>query len=303
MTSDIIMGVVIGVLIFLSAFFSSIETAFSFVNKIRIQRYLDDGNKHAKNALYIIEHFDNALTAILICNNIVNLSCSSLATVLCIKLFGDIGSAIATGATTLLVLTFGEVLPKCLAQEHCDSFVLKTSGILKKAICFVPFALVVVGLATSIAGVVYSTRIEKNLTKEYMNTPAYARYVMSEREKIEQQYDNKKLSFYDYRELYSQFDDEEFAKGYLKETNEEFAEGLKRADLYSNIAYGATGVMGVNLAILLYQAWYIDRHGSTRLYNSGADDYIEGKRLYKEGTDFSFPVDRQNFPAIEEEYK
>ena len=131
MTSDIIMGVVIGVLIFLSAFFSSIETAFSFVNKIRIQRYLDDGNKHAKNALYIIEHFDNALTAILICNNIVNLSCSSLATVLCIKLFGDIGSAIATGATTLLVLTFGEVLPKCLAKEHCDSFVLKTSGILK----------------------------------------------------------------------------------------------------------------------------------------------------------------------------
>lgn len=125
------MGIVIGILVILSAFFSAIETAFSFVNKVRIQRYIDDGNKRAKNALYIIEHFDNALTTILICNNIVNLSCSSIATVLCISLFGDIGSAVATGATTLLVLTFGEVLPKCLAKEHCDSFSIKTAGILR----------------------------------------------------------------------------------------------------------------------------------------------------------------------------
>lgn len=118
MTSDIIMGVVILVLIVLSAFFSAIETAFSFVNKVRVQRYKDDGNKKAATALYIIEHFDNALTTILICNNVVNLSCSSIATVLCMNLFGDAGSAIATGATTFLVLTFGEIVPKCLAKEH-----------------------------------------------------------------------------------------------------------------------------------------------------------------------------------------
>ena len=72
LTSDIIMGVVILVLILLSAFFSAIETAFSFVNKVRVQRYKDDGNKKAAAALYIIEHFDNALTTILICNNVVN---------------------------------------------------------------------------------------------------------------------------------------------------------------------------------------------------------------------------------------
>ncbi len=131
MTSDIIMGIVIGILVILSAFFSAIETAFSFVNKVRIQRYIDDGNKRAKNALYIIDNFDNALTTILICNNIVILSCSSSAPVRCISLFGDIGSAVATGATTLLVLTFGEVLPKCLAKEHCDSFSIKTAGILR----------------------------------------------------------------------------------------------------------------------------------------------------------------------------
>lgn len=131
MNSDIIMGVSIGVLVLLSAFFSGMETAFSFVNKIRIQQSVEDGNSKARNALYVIEHFDNALTAILICNNVVNLGCSSIATVLCLRIFGDVGSAIATGVTTLLVLTFGEVIPKCLAKEHCDAFSIKTAGFLK----------------------------------------------------------------------------------------------------------------------------------------------------------------------------
>lgn len=125
------MGVVILILILLSAFFSATETAFSFVNKIRIQQSAADGNKRAKNALYVVERFDKALTAILICNNVVNLGCSSIATVLCLNIFGDVGSAIATGVTTLLVLTFGEVIPKCLAKEHCDNFSLSTAGFLK----------------------------------------------------------------------------------------------------------------------------------------------------------------------------
>ena len=123
--------IVIILCIILSAFFSSVETAFSFVNVIRIQSYADDGNKKAKNVLYITERFDKALTTILICNNIVNLGCSSLATVVCLNLFGDIGTAIATGATTLLVLTFGEIIPKCLAKEHCESYSLATAGVLK----------------------------------------------------------------------------------------------------------------------------------------------------------------------------
>ncbi len=131
MDTNITMGIVILILVLLSAFFSATETAFSFVNKIRIQQSAEDGNKRAKNALYVVERFDKALTAILICNNVVNLGCSSIATVLCLNLFGDIGSAIATGVTTLLVLTFGEVIPKCLAKEHCDSFSLRTAGFLK----------------------------------------------------------------------------------------------------------------------------------------------------------------------------
>ena len=156
MEANIIMGVVILLLVMLSALFSAMETAFSFANKIRIQQNAEDGVRKAKNAQYVVERFDNALTAILICNNIVNLGCSSIATVLCLHIFGDIGSAIATGATTLLVLTFGEVIPKCLAKEHCDDFSMSTAGFLKVLmIVLTPLVFVFIklkSLALKIAG-------------------------------------------------------------------------------------------------------------------------------------------------------
>ena len=131
MDVNIIFGIIIAVCIMLSAFFSCVETAFSTVSEIRLKNYVDNGNKKAKRALYICENFDKALTAILIMNNIVNLGCSSLATVLCMNLFGNMGAAISTGATTLLVLTFGEIIPKCIAKENSEAVALYSAGILK----------------------------------------------------------------------------------------------------------------------------------------------------------------------------
>lgn len=123
--------VIIVILIAISAFCSCIETAFSCANNIRLKKFADAGNKKAKTALYIINNYDKALTAILILNNIVNLGCSSLATVVCLELFGDYGAAISTGATTLLVLTFGEIIPKCLGKEKSDSISMAVAKILK----------------------------------------------------------------------------------------------------------------------------------------------------------------------------
>ena len=100
MGTDIVSWVIIICCIMMSAYFSATETAFSFVNKIRIQKKSEDGDKKATTALFVIENFDKALTTILICNNVVNLSCSSLATVLCMALFGDYGSAIARALYT-----------------------------------------------------------------------------------------------------------------------------------------------------------------------------------------------------------
>ena len=131
MDTNAVYGIIIAVLILLSGFFSCVETAFSCANVIRLKALADDGSKRAANALWINDRFDKALTAILIGNNVVNLGCSSLATILCLNIFENYGAAIATGATTLLVLTFGEVIPKCLGRELSDSIVLRTAFILK----------------------------------------------------------------------------------------------------------------------------------------------------------------------------
>ena len=115
------------ILIALSAFFSASETAYTTVNKIRLQNYVDAGSKKAKTALFIAENYDRTLTTILIGNNIVNIGASSIATLLFVKLFGPSGAAISTAVMTILILILGEVLPKSLAQESSEKFALAFS--------------------------------------------------------------------------------------------------------------------------------------------------------------------------------
>lgn len=131
MNSNVILGIVIGLLILCSSFFSCIETAFSCVSTARLKNEESKGNKKAKNALFITENFDKALTTILIGNNVVNLGCSSLATVLCMNIFQNFAAAISTGLTTILVLTFGEIIPKCIGKEKSETVALNTAIILK----------------------------------------------------------------------------------------------------------------------------------------------------------------------------
>ena len=131
MNSNVILGIVIGLLILCSSFFSCIETAFSCVSTARLKNEESKGNKKAKNALFITENSDKALTTILIGNNVVNLGCSSLATVLCMNIFQNFAAAISTGLTTILVLTFGEIIPKCIGKEKSEAVALNTAIILK----------------------------------------------------------------------------------------------------------------------------------------------------------------------------
>ena len=131
MNSNVILGIVIGLLILCSSFFSCIETAFSCVSTARLNNEESKGNKKARNSLFITENFDKALTTILIGNNVVNLGCSSLATVLCMNIFQNFAAAISTGLTTILVLTFGEIIPKCIGKEKSEAVALNTAIILK----------------------------------------------------------------------------------------------------------------------------------------------------------------------------
>lgn len=117
-------------LIIMSAFFSATETAFSSVNKIRLKHEASNGNKKAARALKIAENFDKTLTTILVGNNIVNILSTSLGTVICTELFDAKGVGIATAAMTVLILIFGEIMPKSLAKENAEKFALSFGGLL-----------------------------------------------------------------------------------------------------------------------------------------------------------------------------
>lgn len=115
---------IIVVLLLLSALFSASETAFSSVKEARLRTFAQDGNKRAAMAIKISENFDRALTAILIGNNIVNLAAASAATLMITKRFGTEYVAASTAVMTVLVIIFGEIIPKNLAKERPESFCL-----------------------------------------------------------------------------------------------------------------------------------------------------------------------------------
>ncbi len=120
--------IIISVLIVFSAFFSLSETALLSVNKIRVRHLAETENKKAKILIRLLENPEQFLAAILIGNNIVNISASVLATDAALRFFGQSGIAIATGVMTLFILVFGEVLPKTLASRNSEYIALRIAN-------------------------------------------------------------------------------------------------------------------------------------------------------------------------------
>ena len=110
------------ILVFLSAFFSSAETALTTVNRVRLKALADEGNKHAQTAMDILDKYGKMLSAILIGNNIVNLTASSLMTIVAMKIGLSVG--IATGILTVVILIFGEIVPKNMAMIYSEKLAL-----------------------------------------------------------------------------------------------------------------------------------------------------------------------------------
>ncbi|MBQ7781595.1 MAG: HlyC/CorC family transporter [Lachnospiraceae bacterium] len=123
-TSGVIQLVVLVILIILSAFFSSAETALSTVNRVKMRALEEEGSKRAKTVNKILEHYSKMLSAILIGNNIVNLSASSLATTFVIRLGYSAYVGVATGILTIVVLLAGEIVPKTWANFNSEKISL-----------------------------------------------------------------------------------------------------------------------------------------------------------------------------------
>lgn len=122
--SDAIQLAATVVMIMLSAFFSSAETAMTTINKIRIFSLSEQGNTKAILLLKIIEDPGKLLSTILIGNNIVNITASSLVTTFTIRKFGSTAVGIATGVLTLVILICGEITPKTMATIHAEKIAL-----------------------------------------------------------------------------------------------------------------------------------------------------------------------------------
>lgn len=122
-SGDVTQLIILIILLVLSAFFSSAETALTTVNRIRIRSLADEGNKNAKTVLKITDDSGKMLSAILIGNNIVNLSAASLTTSLAYSLGGST-VAIANAALTIVILLFGEITPKTMATIHAEKLSL-----------------------------------------------------------------------------------------------------------------------------------------------------------------------------------
>ena len=128
---DIAQIIILIVLLLFSAFFSSAETALTTVNKIRMRTLSEAGNKKADRVLRVTDDSAKMLSAILIGNNLVNLSASSMATTLAVEFWGSYGAGIATGILTLLILIFGEVSPKTMATIQADKLSLRIAIIIE----------------------------------------------------------------------------------------------------------------------------------------------------------------------------
>lgn len=127
--------VVMVILVLLSAFFSSAETAFSSLNKVRLKaRENEKNSKKIQRTLKLSENYDMVLSTILIGNNIVNIASTSIATLFFTGLLGDnsdLGATVSTVVMTIVVLIFGEITPKTIAKEVAESYAVAISPVLK----------------------------------------------------------------------------------------------------------------------------------------------------------------------------
>ena len=164
-SSDVVRLIILFILLLLSGFFSSAETALTTVNKIRMRSLAEDGNKKAKLVLDMTEDSSKMLSTILIGNNIVNLSASSLTTAIAYKMGGSM-VALMTAMLTLFVLLFGEITPKTAATINAEKMSLRYAPVIRFVmIVMTPLIWIINGLARV---AMFILRIDPNAKNDAM---------------------------------------------------------------------------------------------------------------------------------------
>ena len=130
-TAQAFMWLALIVCFILSAVFSATETAYSTASKVRLTTMADEGDKKAAKVCKLLDRFEDVLYAVLVGNNIVNITATTLATLLFIAMLGDVGATVSTIVVTVVVLLFGEITPKILAKQNPEGFAKSVYGFLR----------------------------------------------------------------------------------------------------------------------------------------------------------------------------
>ena len=165
------------VLLFFSAFFSSTETAFTSFNKIRMKNLAQNGSKRANLVTKIENKYDRFLTSVLIGNNIVNLTLSSIATLFFISLFTNVvedpsslGSTVSTVVITVAVLIFGEITPKVIARQNADKMAMLLAPFINVVIIILMPLSIIFGGWSKLLGVIFRSKEQAAYTEEELIT-------------------------------------------------------------------------------------------------------------------------------------
>ena len=161
-------GIVICIIF--SAFFSATEIAFASASRIRLKSKSEAGNKNARLALYISDNFNEALSTILIGNNLVNITASSIAAVIIIDIFGDKGTILSTMVMTVIILIFGEITPKVMAKRLANGYVLYSAYPLRLLMFILKPAVIVVCYVVDLFSKLWEKDEEPSLTEEELVT-------------------------------------------------------------------------------------------------------------------------------------
>jgi CBS domain containing-hemolysin-like protein len=162
---------VLAVLVGLSAFFGAAETSYTTMNRIRMKNYAKEGNKRAEKALKISENFDRFITTLLIGNTFVNVTAATVSTILFVSfiLKGDegIAAAVSTVVLTLIMLTFAEITPKCVAKEKAEKLAMSFAGTLAVTIkLFYPVSVMFLGLTKLLTRSMPEEEVAPSMTEE-----------------------------------------------------------------------------------------------------------------------------------------
>ncbi|NMM41867.1 HlyC/CorC family transporter [Pseudoalteromonas arctica] len=172
--STSVLFMILGILILCSAYFSGSETGIMSINRIRLRHLAKENHRAAKRVNKLLSRPDRLIGLILIGNNLVNIAAAQVATIIGIRLYGDLGIAIATGILTLVVLIFAEITPKTLAALYPERVAFPSSIILKGLLKILfPFVVVVNWMTNGILrlfGISAAQIDEHSMSKEELKT-------------------------------------------------------------------------------------------------------------------------------------